>query len=346
MVNRRAGAEPFFSEPLPDAPWPVAARNLLTERERSLYQSLLGLYPDHKIFVQVALSQLIDVDQSHPESKSIRARYKQLVADFVLCRSDLSVIAVIELDDRSHERRDRQAADGRKTKALADAGIRLVRVPAGTLPSKEQLKEIVDADRPPRDRSGILSSKHVVPEETELQLAEIVDIYPSHTPMVGWVDSSAAESRALKLIALKWVLGGTVLFGGWFFWCQFLPFGIQRAFQPMAVRHEPGSLARPKLASTVTSWQIPTTPVVTGPAAGELAEKRGVESQAAALQRQEYRAWAAFYSAPASCEHPIDWNAQVECGNQYMRAKNEFEKQWLAEHASGQTSAATVTLDN
>jgi hypothetical protein len=33
-------------------------------------------------------------------------------------------------------------------------------------------------------------------------------------------------------------------------------------------------------------------------------------------------------------------------GNQYMRAKKEFEKQWLAEHASDQTTTATVTLDN
>jgi hypothetical protein len=64
-VNRSAGAEPHFSEPLPDAAWPVAARNLLTQREQSLYQRLLSLYPDHKIFVQVALSQLIDVPEDH-----------------------------------------------------------------------------------------------------------------------------------------------------------------------------------------------------------------------------------------------------------------------------------------
>ena len=93
-MNRKARAESFFGEPLPDAPWPVEARNLLTDRELSLYQSLLSLYPEHKIFVQVALSQLIDVDRNHPERKAIRARYKQLVADFVLCRLDLSIVAV------------------------------------------------------------------------------------------------------------------------------------------------------------------------------------------------------------------------------------------------------------
>src|SRR6267378_593825 len=153
-MNRSEGSKPLFGEPLPDAPWPVAARNLLSAREQSLYQRLLSLYPRHQVFVQVALSQLVDVDHNHPESASIRARYKQLVADFVLCRADLSVVAVIELDDRSHERRDRQDADARKTKALVDAGLRLVRIPAGALPSREKLREIIDVDwARPGDRS-------------------------------------------------------------------------------------------------------------------------------------------------------------------------------------------------
>jgi hypothetical protein len=112
----------YGGEPLPEAPWPVASKGLLTNRERAFYQTLHALYPEYRVFVQVALSQLIDVAEDHPERYSIRARFCQLVADFVLCRPDLSVIAVIELDDRSHERRSRQAADARKTKALVDFG--------------------------------------------------------------------------------------------------------------------------------------------------------------------------------------------------------------------------------
>jgi len=78
-----------------------------------------------------------------------------------------------------------------------------------------------------------------------------------------------------------------------------------------------------------------------------LAEKRRAELQAAAdLQRQKDHAWLAYDSTPASCEHPVDWKAQVECGNQYMRAKKEFEKQWLVEHGTSEAIAGTVTLDN
>jgi hypothetical protein len=36
----------------------------------------------------------------------------------------------------------------------------------------------------------------------------------------------------------------------------------------------------------------------------------------------------------------------VECGNQYMRAKRDFEKQWLAAHPTGEPAGAAIVLDN
>jgi very-short-patch-repair endonuclease len=156
-VNRSA------ANSLPEEPWPLSARSLLSERENEFYHHLIALYPNHQIFVQVALSQLINVDRNHPECHSTRARYKQLVADFVLCGQDLRVIAVIELDDRSHERGDRQDADARKNKALADAGIRLVRIPTGRLPTEHDLRKLVNAEG---------TVEEGVQEETALSLVE------------------------------------------------------------------------------------------------------------------------------------------------------------------------------
>jgi hypothetical protein len=347
-VSRRAGAEPFLSEPLPDAPWPVAARDLLTERERSLYQSLLRLYPDHKIFIQVALSQLIDVPESHPKRQSIRNQFSQLVADFVLCRPDLSVVAVIELDDRSHRRADRQAADARKTKALEDSGLRLVRVPAGALPSAEKLQALVDGERRVRDRSDIPEFQQFLPAEPDLRLADDWGSLRTDNSAVGSTGTSGAESRVLNLVMLKLALGAAILGGGWFLYAQFLPIAIQRGFQPLTGRQQLlASSTLPRSPSTSAPALIAPLVVAARPTAEELAEeKRAQLQEATALQKQKNLMWAAFYSAPVSCEHPVDWNAQVECGNQYMRAKREFEKQWAAEHASGQARGAAVVLDN
>jgi hypothetical protein len=339
-MNRSKGFKPLVSEPLPDAPWPVAARNLLSSREQSLYQKLLSLYPKHQVFVQVALSQLIDVDRNYPESESIRARYKQLVADFVLCRADLSVVAVIELDDRSHERRDRQDADARKTKALVDAGLRLVRIPAGVLPSEDELREIIDGDRTSTRESFEIPKMRLVPAQPELRLAEDWGSAQTYAPRA---DHEREASRAVKVAVLKMVLGGVVLVFGWVVYTQLVPMVVQRAFQPLTVRYVP--ILPAHSSSTRTPTRISPVPVVALPPQLELAETKRAESQAAESQRQEDHAWLAYYSAPSSCEHPVDWKAQVECGNLYMRAKKEFDKKWIAEHGAG-AGAAAVVLDN
>jgi Protein of unknown function (DUF2726) len=299
-VNWRAAEKPLAGIPLSEEPWPVAAKKLLTEREQSLYQSLLRLYPNYKLFIQVALSQLIGIDRKHPERESIRARYKQLVADFVFCREDLSVVAVIELDDRSHERADRQDADARKNKALADAGIRLVRIPAGKLPSEDALRALIDADGKSQSRFQ---------EAPELSLAE--DTYSPETEYESEAESSAV-SQELKRTALRAIVVALLLAGGWFFYSYILPSLIQQAFQPMAAR---SVRVAPTPKSLIAPRQTLSDPSVLQISPDRLAERTGSQTQeAAALQKQKQVAWAAFYSAPASCEHPVSWNAQVECG--------------------------------
>jgi Protein of unknown function (DUF2726) len=329
-VNRSAG------NPLPDEPWPVSARDLLSRREKTLYQTLVVLYPDHRLLVQVALSQLINIDRNHPQSESIRARYKQLVADFVLCRSDLSVVAVIELDDRTHAWPKRKAADARKNRALADARIRLVRIPAGRLPSPDTLRALVDAG----------AVEEGTREETMLSLVQTVDIY-DEASMHAWRDHSSEESREVKRVVLRAITVAVLLLGGWFIFSHVLPAAIKQAFQPLATAPARRTSSTRQPSFSVISPQIPTAPVVSQSSAEELGlQKQQTLRAANALQKKKDLAWAAFYSAPASCEHPADWSAQVECGNQYMRAKKVFEQKWEAEHPVSQGTAAEVVLDS
>jgi hypothetical protein len=126
--------------------WPLLAAPVLTAREREFHRLLMSEYPDHLVFVQVALSQLITVIPGVLNAEWIRSRYKQLVADFVLCRMDYSIVAVIELDDSSHQRADRLDADRRKTTAVQSAGLRLVRIPPGPLPDRARLRGLIARD--------------------------------------------------------------------------------------------------------------------------------------------------------------------------------------------------------
>jgi very-short-patch-repair endonuclease len=338
MYRKTSGpAGRVTEQSLPETPWPVAARGLMSEREKILYQDLISLYPDHKIFVQVALSQLIDVARDHPKRMAIRARFKQLVADFVLCRPDLTIVAVIELDDRSHLRPDRKRADARKSKALADAGLRLVRIPAGAIPALGKLRALIEERGAPTFATA--------GEETELRLVETVPTIDSddvdNTRMPFRKGMSRKMKRALRRV------GATVIFAlmGWFAYTTFLPYVVRRAFEPLAaiatIPHgRPVESIKPVVPrSTVVVPSIESTRT-NNSAAG-----RTDHLTIAELRKQKNRAWADFYSAPSSCEHPAAWNDQVECGNQYMRAKKRFEEQWAAAHPLDQASEPLI-LDN
>lgn len=341
-MNRNTATQGSVEDTPADSRWPLTARKLLTNRERFLYDLLLCMYPDHKIFVQVALSQLIDVPESHPERQSIRNRFSQLVADFVLCRPDLSIVAVIELDDRTHQWAHRKAADARKTKALADAGLKLVRVPAGPLPTSEKLREMIEAQGPAANQAEGLPEHALKDLENRSGRVETDSARTDEEPVV---------SRAVRIAALKVALVGIVIVGGWVFFTQILPATFQRAVRPLAARVAPTvvlSSAVPSRPAPLSGpVAMPTAPVAVGPTPQELEEQRRASFLAAGkLQEEKNHAWLAYYSAPASCEHPVDWAAQVECGNQYMRAKQVFEAQWTKEHEPGKPVAPVVVLGN
>lgn len=89
---------------------------------RSLVQAL----PQHQVLAQVQLLQLLRFTRGRWNA-GIANRIRQLSVDFLIIRPDTSIVAAIELDDASHARERRQAADARKAHALESAGIPLLR---------------------------------------------------------------------------------------------------------------------------------------------------------------------------------------------------------------------------
>jgi hypothetical protein len=62
--------------------------------------------------------------------------------------------------------------------------------------------------------------------------------------------------------------------------------------------------------------------------------------------RHKDRAWSAHYTAPKSCEHPVELEGTDGMRESVYRAKKEFEKRLVAEHGTGQTSGSVVALGN
>jgi hypothetical protein len=108
-----------------------ATKPLLSRPEQLLYSRLVRAFPGHVILVHVALSRL-------------------LVANFVVCRPDFTVVAAVELDepiDRSSEAHRCAARHKhlRKDLQLQAAGVKVIRVAAQDLPDERALKSLVAA---------------------------------------------------------------------------------------------------------------------------------------------------------------------------------------------------------
>ena len=116
-----------------DEAWPFYAKKPLSQPEQVLYFRLVQALPEHIILAQVQLSRLLGVKKGNNYQAWFN-RINRMSADFVVCNKDSSIVAVIELDDATHQKEDRQAADAKKDKALASANVRVIRWQAKAIP--------------------------------------------------------------------------------------------------------------------------------------------------------------------------------------------------------------------
>jgi len=126
-------------------PWPLEAkRQLLTERERALYQRLVQSLPNHIVLAQVQLLQVLNFQRGR-RTHAIVNRISQLSLDFLILNPDTSIVAAVELDDATHARENRRQADARKNHALQSAGVPLIRWNAKSLPDASAIFAAIPA---------------------------------------------------------------------------------------------------------------------------------------------------------------------------------------------------------
>ncbi|WP_169307269.1 DUF2726 domain-containing protein [Chitiniphilus eburneus] len=87
-------------------------KSVLTINEQPMYWRLVEAFsPDLVVLAQVSFSQLVQAKGGNNlQNLHLFRRISQKTADFVICRKDFTVVAVIELDDSSHRnKRDKDA---------------------------------------------------------------------------------------------------------------------------------------------------------------------------------------------------------------------------------------------
>lgn len=102
----------------------------LTRAEHECYDVLVeAVGAEYRIFAQVHLPTLVDHTVRGQDWRAALAHINRKSVDFVLCdKAYLSPKLAIELDDKSHERSDRQERDREVERILQEAGMPLLRL--------------------------------------------------------------------------------------------------------------------------------------------------------------------------------------------------------------------------
>jgi very-short-patch-repair endonuclease len=115
------------------------SKPLLSANEKEFFNRLSQALPDCHILTQVALGALLqpNVRNNNKEYYRARGNFSQKIADYVICNKEMYVLAVVELDDRTHQ----NDKDAKRDAMLEQAGYKVIRWDSKNKPTAEQIRE-------------------------------------------------------------------------------------------------------------------------------------------------------------------------------------------------------------
>jgi hypothetical protein len=121
-------------------PWlsRIRRKALLTPNETEFFHRLQRALPAYRVFPQVSFAALLTDDGalSRQARWALRAKFDRKIADFVVCEAaNLKVVALIELDDRTHD----ASADRQRDAITKSAGYRTFRFQSKAKPSEVEI---------------------------------------------------------------------------------------------------------------------------------------------------------------------------------------------------------------
>lgn len=121
--------------------------SVMTRNEQEFYRALLrAAGRDFDVFAMVRMADLLTVRNGVAKRQSWQSRINCKHIDFVLCDMESQEpLLAIEIDDRSHQRKDRQERDYFVDRAFDAAGLPLLRIHATRSYSADELRPAVDA---------------------------------------------------------------------------------------------------------------------------------------------------------------------------------------------------------
>lgn len=116
------------------------AKPILTDNEREFFTRLVNALPQYRVLPQVSFGALLVPAVSGKDYNATRATFSQKIADFVVCDAAMQVIAIVELDDRTHN----ADKDAKRDAMLEDAGYVVVRFQSRHKPDAAKIRKVFD----------------------------------------------------------------------------------------------------------------------------------------------------------------------------------------------------------
>ncbi|AEA65725.1 DUF2726 domain-containing protein [Burkholderia gladioli] len=118
-------------------------QGILTDTETRFFWQLTRALPNEWIFPQVAMSAVLQPTVPNGDRNWWRSfgKIAQKRIDFIIYDRNLNLLAVIELDDPSHD--SKKANDRLRDQNLADAGIRTIRFDVRAWPDHRAIQNAV-----------------------------------------------------------------------------------------------------------------------------------------------------------------------------------------------------------
>ena len=164
-LKKQAALKPVPPASVESSPARLYAKLPLTKREQPLYFQLTRVLGDeYVVLAQVAFSQFLGAKGgSTQQNNQLRARVRQKVADFMVCRRDFSIVAVIELDDSTHDAK--QEKDAERDRYLRQAGIKVIRW--RQIPSAEDILKEIPLPKPVAASEAVMPAAVATPEQAQ-----------------------------------------------------------------------------------------------------------------------------------------------------------------------------------
>lgn len=134
-------------------PAPYYLKEPLSSPEQVLFHRLREALPEMIVLAQVAMPAMIGIRKNPNWQRQFNEISRKHV-DFAICGPDLSLKAIIELDDSTHQRPDRIKSDAIKDATFTAIGIPVIRFNVRNMPDTNRIKEAVKAATEKREQYG------------------------------------------------------------------------------------------------------------------------------------------------------------------------------------------------